>query len=193
MRICGVSASQQVVNARTDEFARAVTQAMFDRVARPAQICPFVADSIDRDLCWLEEYDHTQEVPIKQLLAAQADEFCKADPSYDPAITGQVPGYPFLWKTFVSIFPNIPRPSGAMPLFDKIHGDLKTDYMKRGLMIGQFYYGCPQGGIYNPAFLPLYSPYPLFAIRYMAKHDHLFFDPKNAEHAKAYDKFFPKK
>lgn len=79
-----------------------------------------------------------------------------------------------------------------MPLFDDIHHDLKTEFMRNGLMLGQFYKGCPQAGIYDSRFRPLGTvPWPCFAIRYMAAHDHLFFDHANTAHATAYGTYFP--
>jgi hypothetical protein len=191
MWVCSVKSRQGVVHHRHDEYGRPVTQPMFDRSARPAHVCPFVADSIDRDLCWLEDRPFNDEADITDLLSDMIAEFCLAEPAFDPRPLNHAADYPYRWKTFVLVLPNVMHNAGRLPLFDTIHTQLKSDYMDAGLMLGQFYKGCPQGGIYDPTFTPLWSPYPLFAIRYMARHDHLFFDPQNRAHAAAYKTYFP--
>jgi hypothetical protein len=191
--VCSVTPKQQVVNNRHD-YGRIVTQAMYDRHGRPAHVCPFVADSVDRDLYWLEESALTSKADIKTLLRNQILDFVAAPPAFDPTAAKRPAGLPQLWKTFMTIFPQVKHPSssGAMPLFDSIHSELKTEFMQRGLMLGQFYPGCPQQGVYGPAFRPLgICPWPAYAIRYMAVHDHLFYDPKIKEHDAAYRSLFP--
>lgn len=192
MWVCGISPKQGVVGSRRD-WGLIVTQEMADRGGRPAQVCPFVADSLDRDLFWMEESDLTVANDIKRLLRNQIPAFVSAQPAHNP-MTGNVPArLPELWKTFLTIFPQVQqRSTGGMPLFDAIHADLKTDFMKNGLMLGQFYQGCPQEGIHSANFKPLgIAPWPCFAIRYMASHDYRFFDRTNVDHEQAFLRYFP--
>ena len=48
---------------------------------------------------------------------------------------------------------------------------LKPEFVDCGLMIGQFYPGCEEGGIRNPQFRPLDAPVISLAVRYMALAD----------------------
>lgn len=49
---------------------------------------------------------------------------------------------------------------------------LKTEFVERGLMIGEFHPGPPPApGLHNPSFRPLHSPVPLLAIRRMVGTD----------------------
>ncbi|WP_370638069.1 DUF6875 domain-containing protein [Croceicoccus sp. Ery15] len=56
-------------------------------------------------------------------------------------------------------------------LIENVQKRLKPDYVERGLMIGQFYPGCKEGGIHNPEFRPLDAPVISLAVRYMALAD----------------------
>ncbi len=51
---------------------------------------------------------------------------------------------------------------------------LKPAFVARRLMIGQFYPGCDERGLWNPEFRPLQCPVPLIAIRNMVPTDVAF-------------------
>ncbi len=107
-------------------------------------------------------------------------DFLVTDPAYDPMETANPVAAPdgVIYKTFMTIFPKLNPARGKFPLFDAIHQNLKPEFMARGMMIGQFYNGCPyeQGAIYAPEFksVILSSPTPSFAIRYMVSQDKIF-------------------
>jgi hypothetical protein len=193
--VCGVSAKQGVVGNRDDGFGGKVTQLMFDNHSRLAEVCPFVRDSLDYDVFWIEEsnFDDSQVDEIEHLARRQLVDFKTAEPAFDPETQGPAQ-LPVLWKTFLTFFPRVihkSRVTAGFPLFDDLHAKLKPDFIKAGLMLGQFYAGCPQPAIYNEEWTgPLASPYPAFAIRYIAKHDKLFISPTSSEY-EIYKKFFP--
>lgn len=63
---------------------------------------------------------------------------------------------------------------------------LKTEFVERGLMIGEFHDGPPPvPGLWNPDFRPLHSPVPLLAIRPMVAND-LAFLRSDHQHLEAY-------
>ncbi len=196
--ICAVMPRQLVVGNRKDEAGNEVTQEMADNKDRPAHVCPFVRDSIDRDLFWIEEsHLGVQDgAAIEQLLREQMNDFINYPPPYDPVTTGQGAPMPVLSKTFLTFFPRIKHHSrGRLPLMDDMHSSLKPDFMQAGLMVGQFYAGCPEPAVYTaqtpkPWTDILNSPYPAFAIRYMAWHDHLFIKPGGLGYLQ-YKQFFP--
>src|SRR6266446_2624737 len=166
--ICSANIKQMVVNMRRDEHGNLVTQAMFDRNDIQAHVCPFVRDSIDRDLFWIEESALDGSDPdiadkVETLLRKQIQDFKDAPPAYDPLSTGHAVGLPELWKAFLTFFPFILHKSsqGPFPLFDDLHKKLKSVFVSHGLMLGQFYAGCPEEAVYNKNWRgPLISIYP---------------------------------
>jgi len=117
---------------------------------------------------------------IEALLLNQMEDFVSEAPPYDPMGTGSPVHAPadVIYKTWMTIFPNVSHERGRLPLFDGLHQALKPRFMARSMMIGQFYNGCPweEGAIYSPDFksVILSSPTPTFAIRYMVAQDHIF-------------------
>jgi hypothetical protein len=192
--ICGTSQQQGVVGNRVDDFGIEVTQLMYDNKNRWAQVCPFIRDSLDYDHFWIEEsdLDERSAEAIEQLLLKQIDDFKSCHPNYDPVAEGRGATLPILWKTFLTFFPHVRhRSGGPVPLIDDLHARMKPLFVQAGLMLGQFYAGCPVGAIYNPLWTNvLTSPYPAFAVRYMAKHDKLFIKPESPDY-KYYESFFP--
>jgi len=200
--ICGVNHRQGVVGSgerkdkfRKDDFGNPVTDLMFRNRSRWAHVCPFVRDSMDYDLFGIEEskLDDRDEGKIVELLRRQIPLFIGWEIRFDPVASGTAATLPVLWKTFLTFFPYTRNESrGSLDMMDRIHSKLKSEFVKAGLMLGQFYPGCKTEAIYNSSWKgPLISPYPAFAIRYMAIHDHLFINPESAEF-KQYLKFFPR-
>lgn len=56
-------------------------------------------------------------------------------------------------------------------MIERVQKRLKPEFVDCGLMIGQFYPGCEEGGIRNPQFRPLDAPVISLAVRYMALAD----------------------
>lgn len=195
MFICGTRKPQSVVGNRTDDYGIKVTQLMFDNRNRWAQVCPFIRDSLDYDQFWIAESDLDNRSPdaIKNLLLQVIDDFKKRDPAFDPVAEGKGAVLPILWKTYLIFFPQISyRSRVPLPLIDGLHEELKPIFVKAGLMLGQFYAGCPQAAVYNPEWVHvLTSPFPAFAVRYMAKHDSLFIATDDPGY-ESYTGFFPK-
>ena len=76
------------------------------------------------------------------------------------------------FKCAVLVFTGLP-PERVSVILDA-HQRLKPLFVARGLMVGEFFPGCPTPGLHNPEFLPLQSPVPCLAIRTMVKSDHVF-------------------
>ena len=75
-------------------------------------------------------------------------------------------------------------------LIDKVHPELKDLSVDLGLMLGQFHPRCDEGAVRNPLFPVARSPFPLFAVRFMAPHDILFLN-KRRQWFERYRKRFP--
>lgn len=168
---------------------RLVTRAMFNAKDREAEVCPFVRDSLDRDLFWLEESCETSEIGIEMLLRNQIDQFVSTPPAHDPETNLQPAGEPELWKTFVTIFPDV---LPAIPLgqfVNAIHARGKPHFVRKGLMLGEFFMGNLQEGIHSKHFRPNAAPLSLFIIRYMIRSDRMF--NQKPEHLAEYNRYFP--
>lgn len=76
-------------------------------------------------------------------------------------------------SSLVLILPDI-LPEHEALLMEPVHKQLKTQLLREGIMIGQFYPSCQVPSTYNPGFLPLQSPVPLFALRYLIESDWRF-------------------
>jgi hypothetical protein len=192
--ICGIMPAQKVAGNREDHFTRQlVTQQDLSNRSRSAHVCPFVEHSIGIDFFWIEESLLTQQVDIESLLLSQIAHFLNSPDQYYPSSTGNPAETPALWKTYITIFPNIKHPTGACKLFETIHKNLKPSFYAAGLALGQFYFGCPQPAIYNPTWTgrTLSSPYPAFAMRYLVRNDKLF-TPKPGILHQMFQHYFPK-
>ncbi|WP_158798911.1 DUF6875 domain-containing protein [Pedobacter sp. L105] len=79
------------------------------------------------------------------------------------------------FKAITILFPTL-HPDQVIEIIDGVQLFLKPEFVKQGLMIGQFYENCEQGGLRNSNFRPLQSPVPLLAIRNMVETDWPFLE-----------------
>jgi hypothetical protein len=71
------------------------------------------------------------------------------------------------------LFPDV-SPEEAPDLIDRTKEELKSSFVERGLMLGEFHRRNESPGIHNPNFRPLRSPIPMLAIRHMVSSDFIF-------------------
>ncbi|WP_316833119.1 DUF6875 domain-containing protein [Pedobacter aquatilis] len=79
------------------------------------------------------------------------------------------------FKAITILFPNLEEDE-VFDIIDGVQLLLKPEFVKEGLMIGQFHEKCEQGGLRNSHFRPLQSPVPLIAIRNMVETDWPFLE-----------------
>ncbi|RZJ78220.1 MAG: hypothetical protein EOO47_14520 [Flavobacterium sp.] len=79
------------------------------------------------------------------------------------------------FKAITILFPTL-NENQVIDIIDGVQLKLKPEFVKQGMMIGQFYENCQQGGLRNSSFRPLQSPVPLLAIRYMVETDWPFLE-----------------
>lgn len=193
--ICSTQPKQFVVGQRKlEDGSGTVTAAMFANKERSAQVCPFVRDSLDANLFWLEECQAGRDdvAAIERRVTDMVEEFVRTEPAFDPKVERRPEGLPrpTVLKAMMVVLPNLKLlvdPEKGDEVMEGIHEKLKPIYMGRGLMLGQFYAGCPQEGVYNKAWLALNSPWPAFAARYMVRHDINFV----GDHLPLYRHYFP--
>ena len=134
-----------------------------EALGRSGAVCPYVQHSLREGLFWLTVGRPGDLEEIVERVLVYRDRFSDMEP---------VEGHDALGKTILIVFPDLTAEDG--PLLDRIQKVLKPDFTELGLMIGQFYAGCPEPGLWNSDFHPLQSPVPLLAIRHMVPSDFPF-------------------
>lgn len=132
-------------------------------LGRKGAVCPFTMPSIKKDLFWVTylDGDNLTRADIAGALTDVIREFQSSAP---------VDSTDEILKTALLVLPDLKDHSAI----DEIQLEFKNLFIKYDLMIGQFYPGCSEGGLWNPHFQPLDAPYAMFAIRHMTSSDYPF-------------------
>ncbi|MCP2302929.1 hypothetical protein LV79_002605 [Actinokineospora globicatena] len=160
------------------DWARQYLTRPHESLGRRGSVCPFVQSSLDRGRFYLAVYPGHPASPgaVAEAVLPYRDWFLELAPTS----AGQAQ-----LTTILVLFPDLPT-QDVDRMIDGSQEALKTDYVDRGLMIGEFHQGPPdKGGLWNPDFRPLRSPVPLLAIRHMVPTDFPFLTG-NRDHASAY-------
>lgn len=150
-------------------------------LGRTGAVCPFVRLSFERGMLSMAfhyEIDGSEVKEIKRTISDYAAKFLELPFSCERVRE---------LLALLVIFPNIPEERGGV--LDVAHAEMKTWFVQRGLMLGQFHPNCPESAAHNPFFRVSISPIPLFAIRYMALHDILFLSKQEHWFAEYYSRF----
>jgi len=166
---------------RALDWARTFLTAPNPAIGRSGPVCPYVQESFARHsllVAWRPEADCTDEVLASDLLDF-ATSFAE--------LRDRVPADQRHLVAVLIMLSNV-DPSSATPL-DELHANLKGEFVRRGLMIGQFHPRCDAPGLWHDDFRPLQSPVPLLAVRGMVASDLPFLlgDP---DHATTYFSLF---
>ncbi|AHD19712.1 hypothetical protein Y013_02825 [Rhodococcus pyridinivorans SB3094] len=73
-------------------------------------------------------------------------------------------------KTLVTVLPDLT----GFEVIDVVHTEFKSRFVEHGFMLGQFYPGCTQPGLWNHDFHPLDAPLPMLVARHMMTTDFPF-------------------
>lgn len=136
-------------------------------LGREGAVCPYVQASMDKGLFLLTVCPGVDFVPeeVLERIVKYRDWFLDIEPRT---------GSESFFKTILLLFPDLPL-SEAPRVIDSVQERLKPEYVKKGLMIGEFHAMPPKkGGLWNPEFRPLHCPVPLLAIRHMVPSDFPF-------------------
>ncbi|WP_333873501.1 DUF6875 domain-containing protein [Methylobacter sp.] len=137
-------------------------------LGRTGNVCPFTRDAIDKDSIYFsleKSFYLNQENEIKK-------------------ITNQIRLFKELkinnesYKVIINAYPYIDK--SEYNKIEIIQNELKPVFVQESLMIGQFYPGCKEKGLWNDKFFPLDSPISLLAIRNMAITDIAFLMSDNS-------------
>ncbi|MFD4430788.1 DUF6875 domain-containing protein [Nocardia sp. NPDC058497] len=149
-----------------------------DEIGRDGPVCPYVAPAMKRDLIWVGRVAGAQPWPayVRLALSDALELFPKLSPDTGGAA---------VLRCMVTALPDLHDYS----LIDDLHEELKSEFVERGLMLGQFYPGCSQPGLWNKDYHPLDAPIPMLVVRTMMATDFPFLLSR-PEYMSAYVKKF---
>ncbi|MEV0033823.1 DUF6875 domain-containing protein [Nocardia sp. NPDC050793] len=132
-------------------------------LGRDGPVCPYVRPSLHRDLMWVGRIAGVRPwPPYVRLVIEDALELFGSLPPED--------GGGAVLRCLVTALPDL----RDFSLIDNLHDVLKTRFVERGFMLGQFYPGCKEPGLWNKDFHPLDSPIPMIVVRSMMATDFPF-------------------
>ncbi len=132
-------------------------------LGRDGPVCPFIRQTTNHHALWAAVIRGGDELTVEDLSAAVLD----AHALYNRLRAGESDDRRL---TAVTIFPGLTRTDRI----DTVHRRHKTEVVRDGLMLGQFYPGCRVPGLWNAAFRPLDAPLPMLVIRPMMTTDYPF-------------------
>lgn len=149
-------------------------------LGRPGPVCPFVAPAIEHRHLWAAFID-VSETDCNALDSIVDDMYELFDMQADHH-AGKGP------RALLTVFEGLPDNT----VLDAIQARHKTCFVEHGFMLGQFYDGCRQEGLWNRNFRPLSAPLPMLVAREMMTTD-LPFLLARREWVRAYlDTFAPR-
>lgn len=133
------------------------------QLGRRGSVCPYTAPAMKRYALWFTAITdpNISKEDILEKVNFYREWFLELEPR-DKELS--------IFKSIIIAFPNI-TPAQAPEFIDATQEALKTDFVKNGLMLGQFHESCPEPGLHNSEFRPLQAPVPLLAIRNMVRTD----------------------
>ncbi|APA96950.1 Heptaprenyl diphosphate synthase [Nocardia seriolae] len=135
-----------------------------DELGRDGPVCPYVRPSMRRDLLWLAQVPAVEPRPMwVRAIISDALEVYPELPTGNGSSTSVL-------RSLITVFPNLKD----YTLIDEIHSEFKSKFVERGIMLGQFYPGCDQPGLWNKDFRPLDAPLPMLVVRPMMTTDFAF-------------------
>jgi uncharacterized protein DUF6875 len=135
-------------------------------LGRQGTVCPFAQPALDDDTIRLAVVRLSGGNKRTQILDA-VEYHLKAF-----LLTGS-PGEQQMLHATLILFPDV-SPEEAPDLIDRTKEDLKSSFVQRGLMLGEFHQRNNSPGLHNANFRPLRSPIPMLAIRRMVSTDFMF-------------------
>lgn len=144
-------------------------------------ICPFAKTAMAGNFLYLtfhHEINGMSEELIESTVLEYREPFKKVRPYHEKER---------LKKALLIIFPEIPP--DQTNVLDIVHDNIKTQFVREGLMVTQCHARCDGRSVHNQALKVYLSPYPLIALRHMAIHDILFVE-ENEDWFGAYDQRF---
>lgn len=135
-------------------------------LGRPGAVCPQLAPAIRAHTVWLVALTAAGYTPAHAAGAGKVlmEVFDDLAAGPDRASTA-----------LLCFFPDLPDEHAAT-FIDGGHREMRTAFVERGLMLGEFHARSTVGGVHNRALPVMRCPVPMFAVRVMTPHDVVFAD-----------------
>jgi hypothetical protein len=128
-------------------------------LGRAGAVCPFAGKAMEQDLIRLTAF--SLDEPDEAAVAAGMERLRGELAALEADRPG---GAAARHRAIVAVFPRLTEQAGAA-MVERVQKALKPAFIARELMIGQFYPGCPEPGLWNADFRPLQTPVVSLAIR----------------------------
>ena len=132
-------------------------------LGRDGPVCPFIRQTANRHCLWVAVLRGGDELTVEQISAATLD-------AHELYTRLRASDSDNRWLTAVTVFPGLTR----CDRIDSVHHRHKTQVVRDGSMLGQFYPGCEVPGLWNAAFPALDAPLPMLVVRPMMSTDYPF-------------------
>jgi prolyl-tRNA editing enzyme YbaK/EbsC (Cys-tRNA(Pro) deacylase) len=136
-------------------------------LGREGPVCPYARSSIRKRLFFLTVRPGADLEPedVEAHIKGLRDRFLEIEPKT---------GNDSIFKTILCLFPDVAL-EDTPRLIDAIQEKLRPEYVRHGLMVGEFHSRPPEkAGLWNDEFRPLNSPVPMLVIRHMVPTDIAF-------------------
>ncbi|MCH2144938.1 MAG: hypothetical protein MK082_07300 [Phycisphaerales bacterium] len=131
------------------------------RLGRKGPVCPFVKPALEQHRSLFLTSVRTPHLNVDALaekLYGYRDWFTRLEPT--DCVKRN-------FKTILVMLPDLCDLEKGPEFIESVHSRLKPDWVKMGLMLGQFYPSCDAEGLHNADYRPLQSPTPLLVMRHM--------------------------
>jgi peroxiredoxin len=168
---CHVKSSISVEDAseefyKTLCYVRQFLSKPHPNLGRKGPVCPFVPTSLRKQTIHLAVIRGDVHVPSVVRMAMQ--KFCQL-------VADIKSKRDRMYTCILLVFPDVSL-EDAPRLIDGVQRLLKPEFVKRGLMLGEFHMRNNVSGLRNKSFYPLRTPIPLLAMRHMVPTDIAFLD-----------------
>lgn len=153
-------------------------------MGRTGPVCPYVPKAVQEDsiLLTIVSANQFEKSIFYEIILNYFEWFIQLAPTF---------GHKHIYRSIIMLIDV--HYKDERHLVEQAVIDLKSHFIKKKSMLGEFHSGPPEkGGIRNPNFKPLWSPVPLLAIREMVETDIEFLKEKPAYLAQ-YQQFFQRK
>ncbi|MET9030416.1 DUF6875 domain-containing protein [Nocardia sp. NPDC004168] len=133
-------------------------------LGRDGPVCPFVKPAVGHHSLWTAVIPGDVELTTERMKSVIDDTFDLFVSLTRPVISGAPQA------ALLAVF----RDLTDYTRVDAMHSLCKDRFVADGLMLGQFYPGCPQPGLWNHDFRPLDAPLPMLVVRNMMPSDYPF-------------------
>jgi hypothetical protein len=149
------------------EWAETFLARPHEDLGRAGDVCPFVGEALMREslqftLVNLKESGEARFGEIESVVLSNREHFIANEQKNNTSDS--------LFNALIMVFPGVTEEEAPI-LIDGVQKKLKPEFVKSGLMLGEFHARNNSSGLRNPDFRPLRSPVPLLAIRHMMESD----------------------